>query len=547
MRILYGNNAPVTRLASAVVALTIGHVAGAAAQPPVTFRSGVDYVEVDVRVVDSQGVAVGDLARADFEIREDGRPQQISFLSFVELPRGGADVAANDQTVEPDVRSNVTVGMGRVFLIVLDDLHTSAPMAVRTRTGATHFVEQYMAAHDVAAVMFTSGRTDAAQEFTSSRRRLVAAIQRFSGDKLQSAVLTRLENPKRPRAQGDVTLDPDDAQRVSRARNTLDALRKAASLLEHIRGRRKAMLYFSEGIEYHISQVFANPAAATVIEETRAAIAAATRANVAIYGIDVRGLGAGSELSIWLRAPPDDPQLKLDPLSIVDETRRAQDSLVRDIAFLATNPDGKVFPGNRHTANLEVTKEVAERIRSNGFRVISSMQLPPGRYQLRLAARESHGRRTGSVLYDLDVPAYACDEPMLSDVAVISIAAARTPTARPADPLSPKLPAPMSTARAFAHDDELSIYAELYSSASGPAIDVDVIVAAGDGRTPFVSRNRVDPTAFAGGSAYEVSRHIPLRNLPPGQYVLRITAQWSAETGPATTARSIPFRIVPPR
>ena len=60
-----------------------------------------------------------------------------------------------------------------------------------------------------------------------------------------------------------------------------------------VRGRRKALVFFSEGIDYDITDPFNNRDATTIIDATRDAIAAATRANVAIYGIDVRGLGAG--------------------------------------------------------------------------------------------------------------------------------------------------------------------------------------------------------------------------------------------------------------
>src|SRR5581483_3494470 len=37
-----------------------------------TFRSSVNYVDVDVTVTDAQGRFVGDLSRDDFEVLEDG-------------------------------------------------------------------------------------------------------------------------------------------------------------------------------------------------------------------------------------------------------------------------------------------------------------------------------------------------------------------------------------------------------------------------------------------------------------------------------------------
>ena len=49
-------------------------------------------------------------------------------------------------------------------------------------------------------------------------------------------------------------------------------------------------LFLSEGIDYDIYNLFESTQASSIIDETRDAIAAATRNNVAIYAIDPRGL-----------------------------------------------------------------------------------------------------------------------------------------------------------------------------------------------------------------------------------------------------------------
>ncbi len=43
-----------------------------------------------------------------------------------------------------------------------------------------------MGANDIAAVIHTSGRTDAAQEFTSNKQLLYAAIDKFIGRRMRS-------------------------------------------------------------------------------------------------------------------------------------------------------------------------------------------------------------------------------------------------------------------------------------------------------------------------------------------------------------------------
>ena len=72
------------------------------------------------------------------------------------------------------MQTNASGYNGRVYLIVLDDLHTHAAALERASSAAARqFVERYVGANDVAAVVHTSGRTDAAQEFTSNQRLLL--------------------------------------------------------------------------------------------------------------------------------------------------------------------------------------------------------------------------------------------------------------------------------------------------------------------------------------------------------------------------------------
>ena len=63
--------------------------------------------------------------------------------------------------IEPDVQTNLSGTNGRVYLIVLDDLHTQPLRSTRVKAAARQFVERYMGANDMAAVVHTSGRADA--------------------------------------------------------------------------------------------------------------------------------------------------------------------------------------------------------------------------------------------------------------------------------------------------------------------------------------------------------------------------------------------------
>ncbi len=76
-------------------------------------------------MVDAQGKFVTGLTQADFQVFEDGKPQQVTVFSLVNLPveRAPRPLFA-DKPIEPDVQNNVSGYNGRVYLIVLDDVHT---------------------------------------------------------------------------------------------------------------------------------------------------------------------------------------------------------------------------------------------------------------------------------------------------------------------------------------------------------------------------------------------------------------------------------------
>jgi VWFA-related protein len=341
--------------AAGVLALVL---AGAAAQQPepgapsVTFQLEVNYVDIDAVVTDEQGGFVADLTKDDFELYEDGRPQAISTFSLVDIPMpqpgraGGAAPAAPS-----DVKSNAQPISGRLFVIVLDDLNVSAFRSQVVVKAAREFVERYFGPNDIAAVTYTSGRTDGAQEFTSDKALLLAAINKFQGRKLRSIVLEKADyyfqqtvkeleatadedNPTGKPLTGrgammgstDVTNDPDDFERGHRAQQVLGTLRRLAEFMGGIRGRRKAILMFSEGIDYPIYDVFGSPAATTVMMETRNAIASAARSNVSFFALDPRGLLGMTSEAIELQASTQ-PQLKFDVKGLLEDMYLSQDSL----------------------------------------------------------------------------------------------------------------------------------------------------------------------------------------------------------------------------
>lgn len=73
-----------SRLAALAVAVT-GAVAAAAQQPPPTFSTATEAVRVDVLVTEGDRPMLG-LTPADFEVRDNGVVQDVSFVSTETLP-----------------------------------------------------------------------------------------------------------------------------------------------------------------------------------------------------------------------------------------------------------------------------------------------------------------------------------------------------------------------------------------------------------------------------------------------------------------------------
>ncbi|MBI4265939.1 MAG: VWA domain-containing protein [Acidobacteria bacterium] len=662
--------------------------------PPVTFRVEINYVEVDAVVTDALGNPVTDLTLGDFEVLEDGQPQTITAFSIVNLPIERAERPLfAPEPIEPDVQTN-TNAEGRIYLVVLDDLHTTFTNTPRVRRALREFFEQNFGVNDLAAVVYTSGRSGDGQDFTNNRRLLLEAVDKFQGRKLRSEALEIADMLNRPGRQPDDTrvFDPLEMERAMNARSAMNSIHQLAEFLGGVRGRRKALLLISEGISYNIYDVLTNTQANSVLMETADAVGAATRANVAIYAIDPRGLTAFEETAEVAGVPRDvefspvrtlrdglrlsqlsltvlaaetggfaavnrndfadafarvvrenstyyvlgyypanerrdgrfrrlevrvkrpglqvrsrrgyvaprgrAPETRADaaaaavspltaavndavasPIPIVGipmnvfaaaykgEAPNAAVALAIELAgggfqftdndgtfvdrlevsFTAVDTRGNTRGGDRHTLSMTMRPETVTRVRERGFRVVSQIDLPPGRYQLRVGAAEEGAGRAGSVLYDIEVPDFYAPSFVMSGVSITSALAGATPTVRPKDPLSDFLPGPPTAARAFDNNDVVALFAEFYENTPGASphrLEFRTTVRAEDGRIVFEDfdeRSSADLQGASGGHGYAVQ--IPLGGLEPGTYVIRVEGRSRVDAPESAIGRDVLIRI----
>ena len=270
------------------------------AQPPAArFRSGIDVVEVAVLAKDREGKPINDLTRDEISVLENGTPQTLVAFEKVSFPVRQEAMPGPAVQVPLDVSSNEPATPSRVFVLVLDSNHVSATRARTVKSLARQFVENYIGPNDYAGVFSPGALAAATQDFTTDKARLLAAIDQFTGMKMQSATV-ELDREKQAAAgmRGAIPMhngrDPSDGERTDRALALTGTLEALASHLERISGRRKTLLLFSEGVDYDQADVLGKVQrnASDVMHGMGRAVGALMRTNVALYAVDPRGLNS---------------------------------------------------------------------------------------------------------------------------------------------------------------------------------------------------------------------------------------------------------------
>ncbi len=287
------------------------------AQTP-TFRTSVSTVEVTVVVRNHEGSSVRGLTRQDFSVEENGVAQDIALFSAVDVPRirSKEKKRIGDTAAHMDVASN-TILTARAYVLLMDAPNVDPARSARARQLAKKFINEYMFDGDSAAVV-TLGSSFGNQDFTTDRRRLIAAVDSFIGAKSESAALAKLGGGR----------DSETGVKAFNARLLFESLRRICEGLGAVTRTRRAVVMFSEGLEIDTTDLIgansdalhaASTYAAEIIAAQRTMLAAAQRANVALYAIDPRGLTIGEDILIRARSAA--------AIDITRETQRSQSSL----------------------------------------------------------------------------------------------------------------------------------------------------------------------------------------------------------------------------
>ena len=152
---------------------------------------------------------------------------------------------------------------------------------------------------------------------------------------------------------------------------------------------------------------------------------------------------------------------------------------------------------------------------SVSYQVGEAVEMPPGRYELRVSATSERMAKGGSAYLDLDVPELGSTAVAIGGVALTYADGARVAVAPPAArrAASP-LPFAPTLDRVFSASDTLRVYFEGVCTSGRATASLDVLDSSGRAMLTVVP-------AVASGDPIRVLDVLPLRNLPPGPYTLR--------------------------
>lgn len=287
-------------------------------------RLRTELVQVQVVVTDKQSRVIEDLKKDDFELLEQGRPQEVSFFSLERLGVRPARPAVSGEepgAPPPPTPTAEAATPARTIVLFFDTLHLSGPSLIRSRLSMKQFVDEQVTDHDTVVVAASSGVFGIFQNAARNRlalHRLIERIDDFDasppsnftpylaamvkmGDMVAEDLAARI-------LAEELKIDLTAAKSMVKGRanevleiasykrqSTLGVLSAVAGRLSGMSGQRLLIL-LSDG--FSMRNFNGTPDTGDV----QSAISKAVRAGVIIYSIDVKGLEVAAEFDASRRS-----------------------------------------------------------------------------------------------------------------------------------------------------------------------------------------------------------------------------------------------------
>jgi VWFA-related protein len=257
-------------------------------------KVSTEIVLVNVVAHDKHGNLIKDLKKEDFTLYEDGKKQELASFDFEKVDEMVMAGAAGT-TVTGTADKNDAGGLlnkkaqksldarDRRLMLMFFDFSAMEPDDIDRSVGAAKkYVQSKMQPADMVALMSLSTNLQLDLDFTDDKEKILGKLSAYNGSQGQGFENgTEGSSEGTAETSGSYTADDTDY-------NTFSADRKLLALESVMQGmgkipQKKSLIYFSNGIT---QSGIDNQSA------LREATAAAVRANVSIYPVDVRGLSA---------------------------------------------------------------------------------------------------------------------------------------------------------------------------------------------------------------------------------------------------------------
>jgi len=388
-------------------------------------------VQVDVVVTDKDGNQVTDLTADDFEIKQDGKPQKITGITYI---GGAAQAAATEvkkvENVEkgkvppPPVKVRPSES-SRILTFVIDDGNCRASQTGMTaaREGLQKFINQQMLPTDLVAIYRTRAGSSVFQQYTSDKAQLLKAAEKIrwipafgtcgsGADIFEPARINTIDKVT-PTGTKTITVESDsqrrdreageDVARNSQVVGSVGVLRYVIRGLDRVPGR-KILFFMSDGISF----MSRSREYLSAIDVLRDVTDLANRASVVINTIDVRGvfdssiIEAQDEVSVRDDIKAADTLANTRELGVQDsrgglkfmaeETggRFEHDQNFLDVPIgkllkrekgfylIAYEPDGETFKGKKfNNIDVKVTRPNLNVVTRSGFLGVPDEDVKP--------------------------------------------------------------------------------------------------------------------------------------------------------------------------
>ncbi|RPJ76867.1 MAG: VWA domain-containing protein [Acidobacteria bacterium] len=236
---------------------------GQEAQRP-TFRAEANFVRVDVYpTVD--GRPVMDLTQNEFQVLEDGVPQQIASFEHVVVQAAGAQEARVEPNNVRESKEMARDARARLFVLFVDTYHVSGPSGYNVRGPLVRMLDRVIGQDDLIAVM-TPEMSAAAVTFARKTHTIEEVLGKYweYGKRQREVGYDPEENNYiscyPPEGTGTISEIAREMINRRREKMTLDALADLVVHLGGLREERKAIFAISEGwMLYRPNSALARP------------------------------------------------------------------------------------------------------------------------------------------------------------------------------------------------------------------------------------------------------------------------------------------------